>query len=72
MDRTEGTFYSKTQNCERGVCSSKLSSLGVTGERVSGELGKMRSEWLFQIKILRTLLCHAKGKIFSLFSFFLF
>ena len=65
-----GTFYTKTQNHERGLCSRKLNSWGVPKDRVRGGSVKMWSEWLLDIKILRILQCHTKGKIFS--SFFLF
>ena len=44
-------------------------SLGVPGDWVSGRWEKMWSEWLLEIKILRTLLCHAKGKYLVPFFF---
>lgn len=64
----EGTFYQDTELWESYVPENN--SLGVSGDWVSERCGKMWSEWLLEIKILRTLLCHAKGKYLAFFSSF--
>lgn len=64
----EGTFYQDTELWESYVPENN--SLGVPGDWVSERCGKMWSEWLLEIKILRTLLCHAKGKYLAFFSSF--
>ena len=65
----EGTLHIKTT--ELWECYvPENSTLWVCLETVSGGWGKMWSEWLPELKILRTLLCHGiifNGKIFNSF-----
>ena len=62
----EGTLNMKTTELWEYYVPEN-STLWVCLETVSGGWGKMWSEWLPELKILRILLCHVNGKILNSF-----